>query len=114
MISGLILLLHCAAAVYIFVTYKKISLSDGLLGVAFIGIIFAVGWTIATMVVNLLFSIRWFTDWYWQPLESHIWWIIRKELNRDTLSLLLLTSGEIVFYRFYFRIEKKRNAPQDR
>jgi hypothetical protein len=108
MVSAFIFALHFLAAVYIFLRYKKTSLSDALLAVAFVGIIFAVGWTIATMLINLLFSIRWFTDWYWQPLESHTWWIIRKELNPDTLSLLLLTSGEIVFYRFYFHAEKKK------
>ncbi len=111
MVSGIIFALHCIGAVAIFFKYKKTSLSDGLLAVAFVGIIFAVGWTIATMIINLLFSIRWFTDWYWQPLESYVWWIVRKELNRDTLSLVLLTSGEIVFYRFYFQSEKKKRSP---
>ncbi len=109
MISGIIFALHGIVAIAVFIRYKKTSFSDGLLAVAFVGIIFAVGWTIATMVINLLFSIRWFTDWYWQPLESHIWWLVRKELNRDTLSLLLLTTGEIFFYRFYFQAEKRKD-----
>ena len=109
MISGAIFALHGIVAIIIFIKYKRTSLSDGLLAVAFIGIIFAVGWTIATMIINLFFSIHWFNDWYWQPLDSYFWWVIRKELNQDALSLLLLTSGEIVFYRFYFRSEKKKD-----
>lgn len=107
MVSGLILTLHFFVAVYIFLKLKKESLSEGLLGVAFFGLIFAVGWTIATILTNLLFMPEWFTKWYWQPLDSYFWWLIRKELNRDTISLLILTIGEIVFYYFYFLKSKK-------
>lgn len=111
MVSGSLLGLHVIAALYIFFKLKKTSISEGLLAVAFFGIVFAVGWTGATMLVNLLFSVRWFTDWYWQPLDSYIWWFVRKELNRDTLSLLLLTSGELVFYHYYFRSGKNKEEP---
>lgn len=83
-------------------------MGEGFLAIAFIGIIFAVGWTIATMATNLLFAPEWFVQWYWQPLDSWVWRTVRKEISRDAISLLILTGGEIAFYYFYFRIGAKK------
>ena len=113
MTSGFIFILHLFLLGYAFITQKKESLGEGLLAIAFVGIIFAVGWTIATMVTNLLFSITWFDKWYWQPVNSWQWVIIRKEISRDAISLILLTFGEAVFYYFYFFAGKKSPTPQD-
>jgi hypothetical protein len=102
MVAAFIFILHFMLIVYAFVTSKKESIGEGFLAVAFVGIVFAVSWTIAAMITNLIFSIDWFEQWYWQPLNSWVWQKIRKEISRDTISLLFLTSGEIVFYYFYF------------
>jgi hypothetical protein len=110
MVSAFIFLIHFIFLVYVFVVYRKESTADGFLGIAFVGIVFAVGWTIATILTNILFTPEWFIKWYWQPLDSWVVRTIRKEINRDTISLLILTCGEIVFYSFYFRTET--NQPQ--
>jgi hypothetical protein len=108
MVSAFIFILHFVFIVVTFITYKKESVGEGFLAVAFIGIVFAVGWTIATMVTNLLFTPEWFIKWYWQALDSWVWRIVRKEISRDTISLLILTGGEIAFYYFYFLMETKK------
>ena len=118
MVSAFIFTLHFFFACSAFIMYKKESTGDGILAVAFIGIIFAVGWTISTMLTNLLFSIEWFVQWYWQPLNSWVWRIVRKEISRDAISLLILTGGEVAFYYFYFLLgtkkqEQKPELPTD-
>ena len=78
-------------------------MSEGLLAVAFLGIVFAVGWTIATVLTNLLFTPEFFIKWYYHQTDSLFFRTLRKELNRDTLSLLLLTFGEVGFYYLFFK-----------
>jgi len=113
MVAAFIFFLHFVAVVYAFIVYKKESIGEGLLAVAFVGIVFAVSWTIATMLTNLLFAPEWFIKWYWQPLDSWVWRTVRKEISRDTISLLILTSGEIAFYYFYFLTEPKKPTNSD-
>jgi hypothetical protein len=110
MVSAFIFFLHLALVVYAFLAYKKESIGEGFLAIAFVGIIFAVSWTIAAILTNLLFAIKWFEQWYWQPLNSWVWQIVRKEINRDTISLLILTGMEITFYYFYFLSETKGSS----
>ncbi len=114
MVSAFIFIIHFIFVLYAFVKYKKESVGEGLLAVAFVGIVFAVGWTIATMLTNLLFTFEWFNKWYWQPLDSWVLHIIRKEINRDTISLLFLTSGEVVFYYIYFLTDTKKPVKNDK
>ncbi len=102
MVSAFIFFLHSVFIVYVFIMYKKESVGEGFLAIAFVGIVFAVSWTIASILTNLLFEIEWFVRWYWQPLGSWIWRIVRKEINRDTISLLILTGEEVVFYYLFF------------
>jgi hypothetical protein len=109
MVSGYIFFLHFLLAVFAFIKYKKENLGEGFLALAFVGIIFAVGWTIAAILTNLLFAPEWFIRWYWQPLDSWVWRIIRKEISRDAISLLFLTAMEIAFYYFYFLTDSKKN-----
>ena len=109
MVSGYIFFLHFVLVIFAFIKYKKESIGEGFLAVAFVGIIFAVGWTIAAILTNLLFTPEWFIKWYWQPLDSWVWRIIRKEISRDAISLLFLTAMEIAFYYFYFLTEPKQN-----
>lgn len=107
MLASALLILHAGAALYAFLKYKKESTNEGLLAVAFVGIIFAVGWTISTMLMNPLFNTEFVSSWYASPSDSILTTLVKKELNRDTGALLVLTGGEIVFYYFYLRTEKK-------
>lgn len=107
MLAAVLLLLHAAGATYAFLKYRKVSKSEGFLAVAFVVIIFTVGWTMATMVVRLLVDTELMRTWYARPSESVISALLKKELNGDTLSLMLVTAVEIVFYHFFLRPEKK-------
>ena len=113
MVSAFIFFLHFVLVVYAFMIYKKESISEGFLAIAFVGIVFAVSWTISSMLTNLLFTLEWFVRWYWQPLDSWIWRIVRKEISRDTISLLILTSGEVVFYYLFFLTKPKGPSTKD-
>ena len=107
MVAAFIFILHFLLVVFAFIKYKKESIGEGFLAIAFVGIVFAVGWTIAAILTNLLFAPEWFIKWYWQPLDSWLWRTIRKEISRDTISLLFLTAMEIAFYYFYFVLDLK-------
>jgi len=63
---------------------------EGFLAVFFAGLIFFVGWSMASFVVRLVMSME-------------TLWIV----DRDSASLLLLTGAESVFYYFYFREERE-------
>ncbi len=104
MVAAYIFLLHIVAAASTFASRKKIGgTSEGLLALAFIGIVFAVGWTIATMLTNLLFTPEFFIKWYYHQTNSLFLRVLRKEINRDAISLLILMFGEIVFYYFFLK-----------
>jgi hypothetical protein len=104
MAAAYIFILHIFAAVYAFFSRKKTGgLSEGLLAVAFIGIVFAVGWTIATMLTNLLFTPEFFVKWYYHQTDSLFLRTLRKEVNRDTISLLILSFGEVGFYYLFLK-----------
>ena len=108
MVAAFIFILHFLLVIFAFIKYKKESIGEGFLAIAFVGIVFAVGWTIAAILTNLLFAPEWFTKWYWQPLDSWFWRTVRKEISRDTISLLILTAMEIAFYYFYFISDVKQ------
>ncbi len=102
MVSAILLLCHIIAAVFLFLKYKRISISDGILSVTLMIIIFSVGWTITTMITNLIFSIECITKWYYRPPQSLFIMILQREFNRDTISLLLLTITEVIAYFLFF------------
>lgn len=113
MAAAYIFLLHIIAVGYAFVSRKKTGgWSEGLLAVAFIGIVFAVGWTISTMLTNLLFRPEFFIKWYYHQTDSLFLRTVRKEINRDTISLLILSFGEIGFYYLFLKgsHEEEREA----
>jgi hypothetical protein len=114
MTAAYIFFLHIVLVVYAFFSRKKESVGDGFLAAAFVVIVFAVGWTISTMITNFLFAMQWFDHWFWQPLESRFWQIVRREINRDTLSLLILTAGEVAFYYLYFAIGDKNDTTEEK
>ncbi len=93
MIAGLIYILHIIAAIYAFISrYRKGGISEGLIAVGFIVLIFSVGWTIATMLVNVIFEPKGLTEWF----------------NRDTIALTLITLAEAVFYSLFFSRDRNR------
>lgn len=107
MVAVFIFALHIIAAFYAFLREKKNGgRGEGLLAVGFTGIIFAVGWTIATMLTNLLFASEAFVKWFYQETSSLFLQTLRKEINRDAISLLLLTFGEVAFYYYFLRSDK--------
>ena len=110
MVAAYIFFLHFVAAVYAFVTRKKFGgTSEGLLAVAFLAIVFAVGWTISTMLTNLLFTPEFFIKWYYHQTNSHFLLILRKEISRDTISLLILLFGEVTFFHFFLKDDKAKD-----
>jgi hypothetical protein len=112
MAAAFIFFLHISAAIYAFITRRREGgISEGILAVAFMGIIFAVGWTIATVLTNLIFTPEFFIKWYYHQTDSLFLRTLRKEINRDTISLLLLTFGEVGFY--YFFLEEKTERKQE-
>ena len=110
MAAAFIFFLHVCAVMYAFITRRRAGgMSEGLLAVAFLGIVFAVGWTIATVLTNLLFTPEFFIKWYYHQTDSQFLRTLRKELNRDTISLLLLTFGEVGFYYVFLRASDEKS-----
>jgi hypothetical protein len=104
MVAAYIFILHFIAAGYAFFSRRKTGgLSEGLLAVAFVCIVFAVGWTIATLLTNLLFTPEFFIKWYYHQTDSLFLRTLRKEINRDTISLLILSFGEVGFYYLFLK-----------
>lgn len=88
MIALIIFYIHIVAVTAVFThQYQNEGMGPGLLSVGFFGIIFAVGWSIATLVLKLVIADKGFGVM----------------LDRSALSLLLLTAAEAVFYHFYYR-----------
>ncbi len=111
MVAVFLFSLHFLAALLAFFKYKRESLSEGLLAVAFFVIVFSVGWTITTLLTNLLFEITALTEWYSGETNSMFLQTLRREINRDTLALLLLTFAEAGLYSHLLGAEKKTQEP---
>ncbi|MBK7378211.1 MAG: hypothetical protein IPJ03_04290 [Ignavibacteriales bacterium] len=87
MITAIIFFVHLIFALIIFTKkWQEEKLSSAFTNVALIGILFAVGWTISTMITKLF-------------LEPEGFGI---QFDRDTFSLTLLSISEYFFYRFYY------------
>lgn len=96
MIAALILGLHVFVGIYAFWTRgKSAGWGEGVLALAFVGVIFSVGWTIMTMLVSLVFAPEGFAAWF----------------NRDTIALALLTIAEGSFYYFFLRSDGPEQDP---
>jgi len=90
MIMVFIFYVHVIGAVAAFTKrWQEEGLGEGILGVAFMALIFSVGWTISTFLLKFIVSEKGFS----------------KVFDRDALSLLVLTIAEIIFYYFYFKDE---------
>jgi sensor histidine kinase YesM len=88
MISGLIFALHIFFILFIFTKkWQEENITNALLNLALIVILFTVGWSISGMILKIFI----------EPEGLSV------ELNRDTLSLILLTVVEFFFYKFYYK-----------
>jgi len=67
--------------------YQEEGIAEGFLAVFFVALIFFVGWSISSFLLKFLVGPEGFGTL----------------LDRDALSLLLLTAGEAVFYYFFLR-----------
>ena len=93
MITLFIFYIHTIAAVAIFTKrWQESGWGDGVLGVGFLVLIFSVGWSISTFLLKLVIDEKGFGVWF----------------DRDTLSLLLLTVMESIFFYAQMRRKKKR------
>ncbi len=92
MISLIVFYIHIVAITYFFTReYQKEGFGAGMLTVAFLVLIFSVGWSISTFALKYTVGPDGFGRW----------------MDRDALSLLILTIGETFFYYYYFRESKK-------
>ena len=114
MVAGFIFILHGLALIIAFFRFKGESAKEGLLAVAFVVIIFSVGWTIATMLTNLLFTPDFFVRWYYTQTDSFFLKILRKEFNRDTIALIIVTAGELLFYSVYLKADDQEGTKTEK
>jgi hypothetical protein len=92
MVTLFVFYIHTIAAVSIFTKrWQESGWGDGILGVGFLALIFSVGWSISTFLLKLIIDEKGFGIW----------------LDRDALSLLLLTVMEAIF--FYAQMKRKQN-----
>ncbi len=88
MIILFIFSMHVIFLTFVFVrTLKVENIGTAFQNVVFIVIIFSVGWTLISLVINLLIS----------PIG------FGKHFDRSTISLVLLALGETYFYYYYIR-----------
>jgi hypothetical protein len=91
MIPLVIFYFHIVLATAAFTkSWQDDGLTDGMLTFAFVGLIFVVGWSIASFIIGLSLP---------HGLSTM--------LNTDALSLILLATGEAFFYYFYFLKHKE-------
>lgn len=98
MVAAIIFVIHGVAGIYAFwIRGKKAGWREGVLALAFVGVIFSVGWTLMTMLVSLVLPPEGVAEWF----------------NRDAAALTLLTVAEGFFYYFFLRSdESDRKAPR--
>jgi hypothetical protein len=88
MVAAFIFFLHFLFALIIFTKkWQEDGISSAFLNVALILILFAVGWTITSLLAKFLMEARGLGLYF----------------DRDTFSLTLLTLGETVFYIIYYK-----------
>lgn len=91
MIEIFIFHLHIIGVLYAFTkNWQRRSLKDGFLSVAVLLLVFSIGWALTGSVAYAIYPKSWNS-----PYFSH-----------DTLSLVMLTIPEIIFFYFYFVKDK--------
>jgi hypothetical protein len=87
MITALIFFGHLVFSLVVFTKkWQDENLSAGLMNLALIGILFAVGWSISGMVAKAIMEPKGFGLFF----------------DRDAFSLVILSIGEYFFYRMYY------------
>jgi hypothetical protein len=93
MIAIFIFYLHLVGAVYAFsYSYVHHKLTDAFMTLAFVAVIFSVGWTVAGFIVRFTIPHGGFGIW----------------LDSDTISLVIVTILETILYTTYFRTSKTK------
>jgi hypothetical protein len=87
MIAVIIFFIHVVGAVAVYTrSWMRGGIGEGFLGLAFVGVIFSVGWTFASFLVKPLLPPEGFATWF----------------DQNTAGLILLTALEFVVYKIYF------------
>lgn len=95
MVTLFVFYLHTIAAVTAFTKrWQESGWGEGLLAIAFVALIFSVGWSITAFILALLVEKKGFGIWF----------------DRDAMSLALLTVLEAGFYYAQVRRKKRRFA----
>lgn len=126
MIAVIIYYLHTIFAIFVFArSFQKDGLLQAILNLAFLVIIFTVGWTIIALFVGLVISDAGYIvnvapgsfmngllrlTGFYEPLGGDL----VKLTPKDSIALVVLTIVEVFFYRFFFSLNKrkKNNQPQ--
>lgn len=99
MLDIVLLHLHLIAALYAFVQrWQEENAKEGVLAVALIGLVFAIGWTITGTVARFIMPEQSGTPWF----------------TADTLSLLLLFIPEVFLFRAFFLSQSKKSILNSR
>ena len=89
MVAAIIFAVHGAVLLGV-VIWKARSegWTEAALAAAFLIVIFSVAWTLSGFLVSVLFDPEGLAEW----------------MNRDTISLVIVTLAEAVFYTVFFRV----------
>ena len=89
---------HVVAAAALFTKrWQEEGVTEGILAVVFLALIFSVGWSMSTFILKLFVDEAGFDVW----------------LDRDALSLLLLAVMEVIFFYAQMMRKKRREMSVD-
>ena len=90
MVTAIIFAAHIVFALVIFTKkWQDENLKSGFINIILIGVLFAVGWSIAGIIAKLIMKPQGLGTLY----------------DRDAFSLTILSVAEYFFYRFYYKEE---------
>lgn len=93
MVAATIFVLHGAVLLGVIIWKARTEgRTEAALAAAFLVIIFSVGWTLSGLVAGVVFEPEGVAEW----------------MNRDTISLVLVTAGEALFYAVFFRFLREK------
>jgi len=88
MVALIVFYLHVVTFAAVFTKrWQEEGVKEGVLGVIFMGLIFFVGWSMASFMIKMV-----------MPVGG-----LGRMFDNDAAALTLLTCAEAVFYYFYFR-----------
>jgi len=93
MVAAAIFVVHGAVLLGVIIwKVRSEGWTEASLAAAFLVIIFSVGWTLSGLLAALLFEPEGLAEW----------------MNRDTISLVIVTAGEALFYTVFFRFLREK------